>query len=536
MHFPSRTWKFKNMDFNKIHGKLNYLEMKQLTINMIASLLLFIFLISVSKSNAQKKKVANRRLAHIEIKMDDAKPGDTIRLISYEDIYTEDFKELSQPHHEFIATKKGNGGFTFNIPVTGKFLYISLYKDRVVKSIWPEPFVSILRDYIVNQNDRIKIDIIRDNIYHSNDHLINNKIPEIEFQPFLKYVKQYKLLFSGNGGQEFKLKYALEGIIYSNPMPFKLDSIGALAENPAISAGSKIMTSFKKRIDPIIFNILKADFIGKVEAQQLRVLSSYKRYDLIAQYFVHLKQSYSDEVILNSRFYPFYLISKYDIEYPNKIGEKSLSSGAYYFIKQEYKPGELRDKLLTIYLLLHSERLESSVFNDAKKTIKSPKYLKIISEVSDQMTPGKVVYNFELADTSGKMVRLSDFKGKVVFIDFWFTGCSACKSYFKEIVSKAEETMHVDTNVVFLSISIDRNRKEWIKSIEKSDYTSDKSVNLYTNGEGQLNSVINHYQVQSYPRPVLIDKNGQLFTDKDPELRSNGVDRLISTIQKALQL
>jgi cytochrome oxidase Cu insertion factor (SCO1/SenC/PrrC family) len=510
--------------------------MKRLSIYITLFSLAFIFLSAFSSSYAQRRKTENRGVAHITIKMEDAKVGDTIRLVTFDNIYSPMAHELSQPHHEFTANKNVNGEFVFDIPIRSKFIYISVYKDKVVKSIWSEPFVSILREYIIQPNDKIKIDIIKDNSYHPNDHLINNQITEIEFSPVLKYIKQYRLLFSGNGAAKFKLRYLLDGIINSNPLPFKLDSIGALTENPAVSAGSKILNGLRQEINPLIFNILKADFIGMIEAQQLRVLSSYKRYDLITQYFVHLKQSYSDEVILNSRFYPFFILSKYDIEYPNKIGEKSLSSGAYYFIKQEFKPGELRDKLLFIYLMMHSERLQNSTFDDAKKTIKTPFYLKMITAASDEMTPGKNVYNFELTDPSGKRVRLSDFKGKVVFIDFWFTGCSACKGYFRDIVSKTEEKMSADTNIVFLTISIDRNRDDWVKSVKKGDYTSDKAVNLYTNGEGPLHSVISHYQVQGYPRPVLIDKYGRLFTDKDTDLRSNGVIRLESQIIQALGL
>ena len=52
--------------------------------------------------------------------------------------------------------------------------------------------------------------------------------------------------------------------------------------------------------------------------------------------------------------------------------------------------------------------------------------------------PGRPAQNFVLADYEGKAVRLNDFEGKVVFLNFWATWCTACEAEMPDMQQLAK--------------------------------------------------------------------------------------------------
>lgn len=63
--------------------------------------------------------------------------------------------------------------------------------------------------------------------------------------------------------------------------------------------------------------------------------------------------------------------------------------------------------------------------------------------------------DFVLPDMTGKPVRLSDFRGKVVLLEFWTTWCPPCKLAIPELNDLY--TKYKDSNLVILSVSMDED-------------------------------------------------------------------------------
>lgn len=177
-------------------------------------------------------------------------------------------------------------------------------------------------------------------------------------------------------------------------------------------------------------------------------------------------------------------------------------------IKQQYS-GELKDQLIAyqFVFLSRNDNKADSLYQNALATIKSIDARKQLLSV--QSVYNKVSFpNFTLCDSIGGKFELSSLNGKVVLVDFWFTGCGYCKEFYKNILSRVEEEFKNDNNVKFVSISLDIQRDKWINSLMTNNYSGkNKVINLYTCGEGFGHAVVKGINLQACPTVLLIGKD-----------------------------
>jgi len=143
--------------------------------------------------------------------------------------------------------------------------------------------------------------------------------------------------------------------------------------------------------------------------------------------------------------------------------------------------------------------------------------------------------DFALTDAKGNMLTKASFKNKLAIFDYWFTGCAGCVQ-MAPAMRKLEEKFNKDTNVVFVNVSIDESREQWLKSITAGKYTSGKGVNVYTGGKGKNHTMIRDYAIHGYPSLVLLDPHGRtinLFPKLDPRSEA-GYQRMSDFIEQQL--
>ena len=114
----------------------------------------------------------------------------------------------------------------------------------------------------------------------------------------------------------------------------------------------------------------------------------------------------------------------------------------------------------------------------------------------------EISYDFTLQDLEGKPVSLSDYKGKVVFIDFWATWCPPCRLSIP-YVEKLYEQYKDNEDFVVLGINLQESKEDITKFMKKQkmNYTILLSDN----------KVISSYKIASIPRFFLIDRNGEIY-------------------------
>src|SRR5690606_19740840 len=141
----------------------------------------------------------------------------------------------------------------------------------------------------------------------------------------------------------------------------------------------------------------------------------------------------------------------------------------------------------------------------ASEYITTQPYRHLVLSLCSNRRVGKAAYNFSLPDSSGNLVRLTDFRGKAVVIDFWFTGCIPCRN-LKEMMEPIVQSYDKD-EVVFVTISIDKSAEVWKEQGIKSGlYTHNGGVDLFTNGQGWNAPVVKRYNLTSVPSLLIIDK------------------------------
>ena len=109
--------------------------------------------------------------------------------------------------------------------------------------------------------------------------------------------------------------------------------------------------------------------------------------------------------------------------------------------------------------------------------------------------------DFSLQDMSGKTVRLSDYKGKVVLLEFWAAWCPPCRASVPglEKLHKA----YKDKGLVVLAVSMDEGGWDEVRSfITESGIT-------YTVLKG-TEDVAAKYQVRSIPMMLVLNKEGKI--------------------------
>lgn len=236
---------------------------------------------------------------------------------------------------------------------------------------------------------------------------------------------------------------------------------------------------------------------------------------VLDMYRSHLKKFGEPAVEQNSLSvycsdYIKYLFRKYEVDSGLMISRPFNIVDCLNYFSSHYS-GKLREQL-TGYIMSENYQYPIALKKSIERIlpfISNPDYRQVMEQIEFMRIDGDKAYNFSLKNANDQAVRLDDFAGQVVILDFWFTGCENCRQ-LAPYMEKIEEEFK-DQPVKFITVSTDKDRQQWLKSVDGGTYVSAASVNLYTAGDGARHPVIKNYHILDYPTLVLINQKGEVF-------------------------
>lgn len=121
------------------------------------------------------------------------------------------------------------------------------------------------------------------------------------------------------------------------------------------------------------------------------------------------------------------------------------------------------------------------------------------------LSVGQVAPDFELPNPDGKMVKLSDLRGKYVLIDFWAAWCKPCRQENPNVVRLYNQ--YKDKGFEVFGVSLDRTKEDWVKAIadDQLTWTHVSDLKYFNSAAAEL------YRIDAIPATYMIDPDGKII-------------------------
>ncbi len=154
----------------------------------------------------------------------------------------------------------------------------------------------------------------------------------------------------------------------------------------------------------------------------------------------------------------------------------------------------------------------------------NPNLSQQLQSTMDRIKPtliGQPALDFKLTTPDGKEVSLSDYKGKVVMVDFWASWCKPCRKENPNVVRIYNRFKNEGFEI--LGVSLDQQKESWVNAIEMDKLTWTHVSDL----AGWGSSAAKLYGVTGIPYTLIVGKDGKIL---DKNLRGAQLEKKLEKV------